>query len=173
MKKVILSNMTKKNKADKSKSKSIPKAKIIKTKPKLKTNITIKRTEDGNKDQRKDKDKDKKGNEGPIFYAVSQKNKWNQYNPIALLDQEGHFRGAAIFESKEEATKYLERYNQIMADKGRIVNLKVIEQYGLPPVNRPTYILSSQPQQPPPQQQKVQLPQQQQDENNDTTFLEE
>jgi hypothetical protein len=60
-----------------------------------------------------------------------------------------------------------------MADKGRIVNLKVIEQYGLPPVNRPTYILSSQPQQPPPQQQKVQLPQQQQDENNDTTFLEE
>jgi hypothetical protein len=127
--KVILSNMTKKNKADKSKSKSKPKAKIIKTKPKLKTNIIIKRTEGGNKDQRKDK----KGNEGPIFYAVSQKNKWNQYNPIALLDQEGHFRGTAIFESKEEAAKYLERYNQIMADKGRIVNLKVIEQYGLPP----------------------------------------
>lgn len=108
-----------------------------------------------------------------IFYAIGQKNKWNQYNPIALLDQEGHFRGTAIFESKEEATKYLERYNQIMADKWRIVNLKVIEQYGLPPVNRPAYILSSQPQQPPSQQQKVQLPQQQQDENNDTTLLEE
>ena len=34
-----------------------------------------------------------------------------------------------------------------MRNKGRIVNLKIIEQYRLPPVNRPAYILSSQKQQ--------------------------
>jgi hypothetical protein len=88
-----------------------------------------------------------KKNEGPILYAVSQRNKWNVYNPIALLDQEGHFRGTAIFESKEEAREYLERYNQVMRNKGKTVNLKIIEQHGLPPVNKPAYILSSQKQQ--------------------------
>ena len=34
-----------------------------------------------------------------------------------------------------------------MRNKGKTVNLKIIEQHELPPVNRPAYILSSQKQQ--------------------------
>ena len=113
----------------------------IKTKTKTKT---IAKTKHGDTDQKK---QNEKKSEGPILYAVGQKNKWNVYNPIALLDQEGHFRGTAIFESKTEALEYLERYNQVMRKKGKTINLKIIEQHGLPPVNRPAYILSSQKQQ--------------------------
>ena len=116
-----------------------------KTKSKIKTKTkTIAKTKYGDTDKKKEIEKK---NEGPILYAVSQKNKWNVYNPIALLDQEGHFRGTAIFESKTEALEYLERYNQVMRNKGKTVNLKIIEQHGLPPVNRPAYILSGQKQQ--------------------------
>ena len=89
------------------------------------------------------------------------------YNPIALLDQEGHFRGTAIFESKKEAIEYLERYNRIMRNKGKTVNLKIIEQYRLPPVNRPAYILSNQKQQTQqPQQPHEEQGQEEQNENN-------
>jgi hypothetical protein len=114
-----------------------------KSSSKTKTN-TVAKTKHGDTDQ---KNEIAKKSEGYILYTVSQKNKWNAYNHIALLDQEGHFRGTAIFESKEEAREYLERYNQIMRNKGRTVNLKIIEQNGLPPVNKPAYILSGQKQQ--------------------------
>ena len=130
-----------------TKTKARAKSRSNKTKTKSKIKIkttTIAKTKHRNTDQKKEIEKK---SEGPILYSVSQKNKWNVYNPIALLDQEGHFRGTAIFESKKEAIEYLERYNRIMRNKGRTVNLKIIEQDGLPPVNRPAYILSSQKQQ--------------------------
>src|SRR5919199_5155204 len=130
-----------------TKTKARAKSRSNKTKTKSKIKIkttTIAKTKHRNTDQKKEIEKK---SEGPILYAVGQKNKWNVYNPIALLDQEGHFRGTAIFELKTEALEYLERYNQVMRNKGKTVNLKIIEQHGLPPVNRPAYILSSQKQQ--------------------------
>ena len=60
------------------------------------------KTKHRNTDQKKEIEKK---SEGPILYSVSQKNKWNVYNPIALLDQEGHFRGTAIFESKKRSNR--------------------------------------------------------------------
>jgi hypothetical protein len=142
MKKVIINYMKQTKTKDRAKSRSSK----TKTKSKIKTKTkTVAKTKHGNTDQKKEIEKK---NEGPILYAVSQRNKRNVYNPIALLDQEGHFRGTAIFESKKEAIEYLERYNQVIRNKGKTVNLKIIEQHGLPPVNRPAYILSSQKQQP-------------------------
>ena len=141
-------------------TKTKARAKLTSSKTKTKTN-TIAKTKHGDTDKKKEIEKK---NEGPILYAVSQRNKWNVYNPIALLDQEGHFRGTAIFESKKEAIEYLERYNQVMRNKGKTVNLKIIEQRGLPPANRPAYILSSQKQQT--QQPQEAQGQGQQNENN-------
>jgi hypothetical protein len=147
------------------------KSRSNKTKTKSKINIktkTIAETKHGDTEQKKEIEKKY---EGPILYAVGQKNKWNVYNPIALLDQEGHFRGTAIFESKKEAIGYLERYNQVMRNKGKTVNLKIIEQHGLPPVNRPAYILSSQKQQTQqPQEEQRQGQEEQNDNNNNSMF---
>jgi hypothetical protein len=138
-----------------------------KIKTKTKTN-TVAKTKHGDTDQKKEIENK---NEGHILYTVSQRNKWNAYNPVALLDQEGHFRGTAIFESKKEAIEYLERYNQVMGNKGKTVNLKIIEQDGLPPVNRPAYILSSQKQQTQqPQEEQGQGRDEQNDDNNSTSF---
>ena len=150
-----------------TKTKARAKSRANKTKTKRKIKIkttTIAKTKHRNTDQKKEI---KEKSEGPILYSVSQKNKWNVYNPIALLDQEGHFRGTAIFESKKEAIEYLERYNRIMRNKGKTVNLKIIEQYRLPPVNRPAYILSNQKQQTQqPQQPHEEQGQEEQNENN-------
>ncbi len=150
---------------EQTKTKARAKSTSNKTKTKSKINTktkTIAKTKHGDTDQKKEIEKK---NEGLILYAVSQKNKWNVYNPIALLDQEGHFRGTAIFESKKEAIEYLERYNRVMRNKGKTVNLKIIEQHGLPPVNRPAYILSSQ------KQQTQQQGQEEQNENNNINTM--
>lgn len=103
------------------------------------------------------KNKNKK-EEGPVLYVVKQKNKWNLYNSILLLDQEGHFRGTAIFQSKKEAAEYLQRYDQLMKSRGRTVKLKIDKEHTLPPVNKPAYILSS-------QQPQMQQPQQTQEQD--------
>ena len=124
-------------------TKTKARAKSTSSKTKTKSKVKVK-TKQGDTDQKKEIEKK---NEGHTLYTVSQRNKWNVYNPVALLDQEGHFRGTAIFESKKEAIEYLEGYNQVMGNKGKTVNLKIIEQHGLPPVNRPAYILSGQKQQ--------------------------
>src|SRR5918912_732262 len=124
-------------------TKTKARAKSTSSKTKTKSKVKVK-TKQGDTEQKKEIEKK---NEGHTLYTVSQRNKWNVYNPVALLDQEGHFRGTAIFESKKEAIEYLERYNQVMRNKGKTVNLKIIEQHGLPPVNRPAYILSGQKQQ--------------------------
>jgi hypothetical protein len=158
-------------KQTKTKSRAKSRSSKTKTKSKIKTKTkTIAKTKHRDTDQKKEIEKK---NEGHILYAVSQRNKWNVYNPIALLDQEGHFRGTAIFESKKEAIEYLERYNQVMGNKGKTVNLKIIEQHGLPPVNRPAYILSSQKQQTRQPQEEQGQGQEEQHENNNNTILSE
>ena len=163
-------------KQTKTKDRAKSRSSKTKTKSKIKTNTkTIAKTKDGDTDQKKEIEKK---NEGPIVYTVSQKNKWNVYNPITLLDQEGHFRGTAIFESKKEATEYLEIYNQVMRNKGKTVNLKIIEQHGLPPVNKPAYILSGQKQQTQQPQEEQGQGEEEQNENNnqnnsDNTMLSE
>ena len=99
MKKVIINYMKQTKTKDRAKSRSSK----TKTKSKIKTKTkTVAKTKHGNTDQKKEIEKK---SEGPILYSVSQKNKWNVYNPIALLDQEGHFRGTAIFESKKRSNR--------------------------------------------------------------------
>ena len=70
----------------KARAKSTSNKTKMKSKIKTKTKA-IAKTKHGDTDKKKEIEKK---NEGPILYAVSQKNKWNVYNPIALLDQEGH-----------------------------------------------------------------------------------
>jgi hypothetical protein len=58
-----------------------------------------------------------------------------------------------------------------MRNKGKTVNLKIIEQDGLPPVNRPAYVLSSQKlQTQQPQDGPGQGRDEQNDDNNNTSF---
>jgi hypothetical protein len=46
------------------------------------------------------------------MFIVKKLNKNGSWDSISLIDEDGHFRGEARFESKYEAQKYLESYKE-------------------------------------------------------------
>jgi hypothetical protein len=48
------------------------------------------------------------------MFVVKKLGKNGSWNAISLIDENGSFRGEARFESKKEATKYLEEYKNKM-----------------------------------------------------------
>ena len=44
------------------------------------------------------------------MFAVKKLNRNGRWDTVSLVDEKGSFRGLAVFESKNEAQKYLEEY---------------------------------------------------------------
>src|ERR1051325_399039 len=77
-------------------------------------NNTIKQTmsSNNNNDKNKDKNKNSKNKTRPIF-IVKQRTKLSKYwTPVSHYNETGNFLGAAVFDTKAEAQKYLKIYEQ-------------------------------------------------------------
>ena len=48
------------------------------------------------------------------MFAVKKLNRNGRWDTVSLVDEKGSFRGLAVFESKNEAQKYLEEYMKRM-----------------------------------------------------------
>jgi hypothetical protein len=82
----------------------------------------------------------------------SRKQEWV---PVSLFDSENHYRGPAVFESKEDAENYMEIYNHRMQQQQKAslnpnktnnrgqpmqeLRLQIFAEDKLPPVNFPIF----------------------------------
>lgn len=61
------------------------------------------------------------------LFAVMKVKKDNTLDVISLYDDEGHYRGAAKFETRKEAEVYMDKFKKRMKGK-REFNLEIVEE---------------------------------------------